>query len=172
MVSGSEELNDRIAKKIEKIKDLELEVARREGVAEEKRKGLEIESVESIRLFREASGYLLRIIDLRKHFEAELNTNDHHLERVYGHMDDYNQLLNELQNNNTFQTTVENYEEVSYQRGKGGKVTIGQQFVRLERSYGKSDPNFPAISNFVAPRMIRNTEKLENALIGRCMSGK
>lgn len=177
MGARDNELSGRIADKVEQINELALEAARRGGVAEEKKKGLEIESVESIRLFRQASGYLLRIVDLRQHFEYELNAEDPHLSRVFGHIDDYNQVLGELQNNPTFKTTVEPFEKVSYSDRKGQTVTIGNQTVRIKntrksQSFSTSMTEYSAISDFVAPRMIRKTEQLENSLIGRCMSGK
>lgn len=180
MDHGDDDLADRIADKIEQINDLALEAARRGEVAEEKRKGLEIESVESIRLFRQASGYLLRVLDLRSHFESELRAENHHKGRVLGHIGDYNQLLGELQNNPTFETTVAPFEKVSYSNKKGGTiVTIDDQSVRMDgtisgsrHGMGKSSVEYPSIPDFVAPRMIRKTEQLENALIGRCMSGK
>lgn len=166
------ELSDRITNKIEQIRDLELEAARREGVAEEKKKGLEIESVESMRLFRQASGYLLRAVDLRAHFENELDPDNPHVGRVLGHIDDYNQLLKELKDNDTFQTTVQAYEKVEYEAGPDAYVTIGRQRVSIKNEGIYPAEMYPAITDFVAPRMIRQTEKLENALIGRCMSGK
>jgi len=57
----SDDYGERIANKIESINELELEALRRAGVTKEKEQGLEIESPEVVRLFREATGYTVRL---------------------------------------------------------------------------------------------------------------
>ena len=93
-----------------------------------------------------------------------------------GHIEDYNQLLTELKQSDTFRTAVEHFEEVECDEN-GRVVSIGDQSIQIfnkaDTRYGRSSSKeYPAITDFVAPRMIRKTEQLENSLIGRCMSGK
>lgn len=90
-MSDRQDQEKRIVDKIEKIHQLELEALRRAGVAEEKKEGLKIESTEALRLFREATGYLLRLRDLRAEIKNQLRNEEvYHINRILGHLEDYN----------------------------------------------------------------------------------
>ncbi|WP_336024525.1 hypothetical protein [Halobellus salinisoli] len=189
----SDEYEEKIANSIEEIYDLQLEALRRAGVANEKEQGLEIESTEAVRLFREATGYLLRMRELRDDVEMELrNSQFYHIERVIGHIEDYNRILQDIRKNDSFENAIQSFNELSYGPGNkqyanraGYKVTIEGRsdfvpsiYVSVDGLKGKQrQQNVPMdgttiVENFVYPRLIRLTKDVENSLIGRCASGK
>lgn len=188
-MASSDEYEAKIANKLEEIHDLQLEALRRAGVAKEKEKGLEIESTEALRLFREATGYLLRLRELRDDLERELQESQfYHVERVVGHVEDYNRILRDIQRNDSFENAVSNFSEAACEsHGKGGsyRMTIQGRSVSVPSTYTSTDAftgatrqdNVPMdgttkVENFVYPRLIRLTKDVESSLIGRCASGK
>jgi uncharacterized protein YozE (UPF0346 family) len=112
---GSDEYEDRIAEELREIFDEHLDAMRRAGVAERKREGYKIESTEALRLFREATGYLTRLRELREDLNAELdNSSYYHVERVIGHLEDYNRILDDLKRNPSFENAVSSFDPISY----------------------------------------------------------
>lgn len=181
----SDEYESRLTNKIKEIHKYELEALRRAGVAKEKEQGLEIESTEAIRLFRQATGYLLRLRELRDDIEGELHGAEYyHAERVVGHLKDYNRILQDIRRKESFENAVKNFTPISYpnaKRGNGYNVTIeGQSDFVSSRSQDCWERDQDIVSmngrttveNFVYPRLIRLTKEVENSLIGRCESGK
>ena len=180
--SGGDE--ERIANTLEEIFDLQLEALRRAGVAQEKEQGLEIESTEAVRLFREATGYLLRLRELRGDIQAELQYNDHYnASHVLGHLDDYNRILDDIRDNPSFQSCISSFEGANYDSGdsRGGyRVSIEGRSQRIdsihEQRHKAPQSNVPMegseVETFVLPRIIRVTKDVESSIIGRCASGK
>jgi hypothetical protein len=86
---GSDNYEETIAEELNEIFEEHLYAMRRAGVAERKREGYKVESVEALRLFREATGYLTRLRELRNDVEDELqHARLYHAERVIGHLED------------------------------------------------------------------------------------
>lgn len=195
-MAPSDEYEKKIANTIEEIYDLQLEALRRAGVAKEKEKGLEIESTEAVRLFREATGYLLRLQELREDVQAELQYNEYYnASHILGHLDDYNRILEDLRGNNSFKSCIDSFEgaEYSWNSARGEyRVTIegrsqfiadkrkpqqrSQSFMQGNQSKEQPQTNVPMegseVETFVLPRLSRVTKDVENSIIGRCASGK
>lgn len=178
-----DDYENKIASTLKEIHQLQLEALRRAGVAKEKEKGLEIESTEAIRLFREATGYLLRLRELRDDVEDEFHNAEYYqAERVIGHLDDYNRILQDIRRNESFENAVTGFNPPSYsKRNNGYDVMIeGQSRLVTNRSKGPLEQTRnivpmngkTTVENFVYPRLIRLTKEVENSLIGRCTSGK
>jgi hypothetical protein len=82
---------------------LKLKPLRRAGVKKEQ--GLEIESTEAVRLFREATEYMLRLRELRENIEVEMRNEQYpNTERVIGHLDDYNRIIQDICRNPSFKS--------------------------------------------------------------------
>lgn len=161
---------------------------RRAGVAERKREGYKIESTEALRLFREATGYLIRLRELRKDVNNELTYNEYyHAERVIGHLEDYSRILEDLDRNPTFQNSVSNFDEISYSHMRNGYTVIIEgrrgtikSTYKKSNHYGRQEQprnNIPmdgttTVETFVYPRLTRLTKDVEHSVIGRCASGK
>lgn len=182
---GSSNRNEeRIANTLEEIFDLQLEALRRAGVAQEKEQGLEIESTEALRLFREATGYLLRLRELRGDIQAELQYNDYYnASHVLGHLDDYNRILNDIRENPSFKSCIASFEGAEYESARSGggyRLNIEGQSQRIDSSHQPRHKapqlNVPMegaeVETFVLPRLIRVTKDVESSIIGRCASGK
>lgn len=177
----SDEYEEKIANKIESIHELELEALRRAGVAKEKEQGLEIESTEAVRLFREATGYILRLRELRDDIEVELARDEkYHAERIIGHIDDYNRILSNLRRNPSFENSIKSFNDISYQEGPdiytvnmdGRKIdmkTVHTDAFGRNSSVPMNDSN---VEVAILPRLVRLTKEVENSIIGRCASGK
>lgn len=175
---------ERIAKTLEEIFDLQLEALRRAGVAQEKEQGLEIESTEALRLFREATGYLLRLRELRGDIQAELHYNDHYnASHVLGHLDDYNRILDDIRDNPSFQSCIGSFEGAEYElQSRQGRyrVSIEGRSHHIDSMHNQrhrpAQSNVPMdgseVETFVLPRLIRVTKDVESSIIGRCASGK
>lgn len=180
-MDASDDYEEKIASKIENIHDLELEALRRAGVAKEKEQGLEIESTEAVRLFRECTGYILRLRELREDIETELSQDEYyHAERVIGHIDDYNRILRDLRDNPSFENAVSSFNKISYSsKSESYTVHMGARNIGI-RTYQKTSlgtqSNVPmegsSVETAVLPRLSRLTKEVENSLIGRCASGK
>lgn len=183
---GSDEYEEKIAEELREIFDEHLDAMRRAGVAERKREGYKIESTEALRLFREATGYLTRLRELREDVNAELAYSEYyHAERVIGHLEDYNRILGDVERNPSFENAVSNFESISYDTFRGGgrgyKVTIEGRTGRIEATHTKrhqgTQNNVPmdgstTVETFVYPRLTRLTKDVEHSVIGRCASGK
>lgn len=180
----SDDYEEKIAEELREIFDEHLDAMRRAGVAERKREGYKIESTEALRLFREATGYLTRLRELRDDVEWELQSAEYyHVERVIGHLDDYNRILRDIRRNPSFENAIESFDEVAYNRErKGYDVLIEGRsgFVpsKHEPNMGPPQKNVPmgrgttTVGAFVYPRLVRLTKDVEHSLIGRCASGK
>lgn len=168
----SDEHEEKIANKIENIHELELEALRRAGVAKEKEQGLEIESTEAVRLFREATGYILRLRKLREDLQREdFDGDNHQRERAMGYVKDYNRILKDIQKNPSFESCIEEFGKIQHEKNEDGAI------VRFEFESGSVElpPVFKdheTLNDLVVPRLIRLTKEVENSLIGRCTSGK
>lgn len=181
-MAPSDEYEEKIANTIEEIYDLQLEALRRAGVAKEKEKGLEIESTEAVRLFREATGYLLRLRELREDIQAELQYNEYYnAAHILGHLDDYNRILKSLEENPSFQSCVDDFDGANYEERRSGyQVEIEGLTQSIESTHNPRhqapQTNVPMegseVETFVLPRLIRVTKDVENSIIGRCASGK
>lgn len=187
---GADEYDEKIAEELRKIFDEHLDAMRRAGVAERKREGYKIESTEALRLFREATGYLTRLRELREDVDGELvHAEYYHAERVIGHLEDYNRILEDLERNPSFENAVSNFDPISYERFSRGEtgynVTIEGRTGRVSATHKeqvmgkmtKPQNNVPmdgttTVETFVYPRLIRLTKDVENSVIGRCASGK
>jgi len=187
---GSEEYEEKIAEELRGIFDEHLDAMRRAGVAERKREGYKIESTEALRLFREATGYLTRLRELREDVNGELAYAEYyHAERVIGHLEDYNRILEDLERNPSFENAVSNFDPISYETfsrgGRGYKVTIEGRIGRVSATHKKQvmgrttkpQNNVPmdgttTVETFVYPRLTRLTKDVEHSVIGRCASGK
>lgn len=169
---------DKIAATLEEIRAEFLDAMRRAGVAERKREGYQIESVEAARLFNEATGYLLRLRDLRDDIRLEVNENPFtrdDLGRIMGHLDDYNRILADIKKNDSFKSVVENLEPIKSDwnrenRSYTFRVKIGDQQYSQEKKWGLGEVT--TMRRVVLPRLIRLTKEVEGSLIGRCASGK
>lgn len=183
-MDSSDEHEDGISKSLEEIHQLELEALRRAGVAKEKERGLEIESTEAIRLFREATGYLLRLRALREDVRSELDLNDeYNAQHVLGHLDDYNRILDDIRRNPSFKAAVQSFQGAEYDwdtaKGKYRVKIEGRTAMIADVHQPRHKPrqtNVPmegsGVESFVLPRLVRVTTDVENSLIGRCASGK
>lgn len=181
-MDSTRDLEETVANKIEEIHKLELEALRRAGVAKEKEQGLEIESTEAIRLFREATGYLLRLRELRDDLKGELQYSDqYHSERVIGYVHDYNRILRSLRENRSFENCVSGFTLIEYDEfGETYDVEIEGRKVRMrareERSLGGTRRNVSMVDSNVGgailPRIRRLTIDIESSVVGRCASGK
>lgn len=188
---GSDEYEEKIAEELREIYDEHLDAMRRAGVAERKREGYKIESTEALRLFREATGYLTRLRELREDVKGELaHAEYYHAERVIGHLEDYNRILADLERNPSFENAVSNFDSVTYdykdrRKRSGYSVTIEGRSGFIQSTYrkqvmGKSavpQKNVPmdgttTVETFVYPRLTRLTKDVEHSVIGRCASGK
>lgn len=183
-MAESDEPDDEIAATLEEIFDLHLDAMRRGGVVEKKREGYKIESVESVRLFMQATGYFRRLRELQDDLKAELDNKQHyHIQHVLGLIDDYNRILEDIRDNPTFESAVESFEGAEYEwdsrRGKY-KVRIESRVGFIEDSHKPrhqpSQSNVPLegspVESYVLPRLQRVCMDLESSLIGRCASGK
>ena len=183
----ADEYEEKIAEELREIFDQHLDAMRRAGVAERKREGYKIESTEALRLFSEATGYLTRLRELRNDIENELAYEEYyHAERVLGHIEDYNRILQDLGRNPTFENAVSNFEDISFEEvgrgpheysvdieGRAGRVKIAHK----NKWEGGSQTNVPmdgttTVETFVYPRLKRLTKDVEQSVIGRCASGK
>jgi hypothetical protein len=178
----SDEHKETIVNKIEDWHELELEALRRAGVAKEKEQGLEIESTEAVRLFREGTGYILRLRDLRDDVDQELANNKYyHSEHIVGLIDDYNRILEDISSNDSFRNCISSFQVIDYTlTGSVYKVKIGDRTMEIKTK----ERNAPGISNSrvqmagtevelaVLPRLSRLSKDVEDSLIGRCASGK
>jgi hypothetical protein len=178
-----DDYEEKIANKIERIHQLELEALRRAGVAKEKEQGLEIESTEAVRLFREATGYLIRLRELREDIEGELQYAEYyHAGRVVGALDDYNRILRDVRRNESFKNSVESFDPITYREShQKYKITIENNTETIPTTYAdaytseqKSVPmdGTTNVETFVYPRISRLTKEMETSIIGRCASGK
>lgn len=182
-----EEYEEKITEELREIFDEQLDAMRRAGVAERKREGYRIESTEALLLFREATGYLIRLRELREDINDELTHGEYyHAERVIGHLEDYNRILKDLERNPSFKNSVSNFDEISYDQTQNGyTVFIEGRSGRILSTYrknvmGKKTPpqnNIPmdgttTVETFVYPRLTRLTKDVEHSVIGRCASGK
>lgn len=175
---------EKIVDKLQEIHDIELEAMRRAGVAEEKQEGLRIESTEAVRLFREATGYLLRLRELREDIDAELEEAEfYHASSVVGCIDDYNRILQDIRRNPSFEACIENFDDIQYSKitsRSAYRIRIGSQREDLpfELTDGDETQEYVPMDGttklelFVYPRIKRLTKDVENSLIGRCASGK
>lgn len=186
----SDDYEEKIANKIEDIHELEVEALRRAGVAKEKEQGLEIESTEAVRLFREATGYILRLRELREDIESLTEETSYpHTERVIGYMDDYNRILTDIRQNNSFKNCVSSFEDIKYSKqnidggrrafykinieGRTESVSLNPKPVEANPIRGsKGKKGDKTAVQMVLPRLARLTKEVENSLIGRCASGK
>lgn len=186
----SDEYEEKIAEELREIFDEHLDAMRRAGVAERKREGYKIESTEALRLFREATGYLTRLRELREDVNGELAYGEYyHAERVIGHLEDYNRILEDLERNPSLENAVSNFNPISYETfsrgGQGYKVTIEGRMgivsaTHKEQVMGRTtrpQNNVPmdgttTVETFVYPRLTRLTKDVEHSVIGRCASGK
>lgn len=182
----SDEYEEKIAEELREIFDEHLDAMRRAGVAERKREGYKIESTEALRLFREATGYLTRLRELREDINSELAYSEYyHAERVIGHLEDYNRILKDIKRNPSFENAVENFDPISYDTfsmsERGYTVTIEGRTGRVSATYKKRHQspqnNVPmdgttTVETFVYPRISRLTKDIEHSIIGRCASGK
>lgn len=180
----SDEYEAKIANKVEDIHELEIEALRRAGVAKEKEQGLEIESTEAVRLFREATGYILRLRELREDIESVISFVDYpNTERVIGHIDDYNRILSDIRRNDSFSNSVKSFDDVGYERmrgfyevnieGRAETVSTNPKPVEANPLTGESGKEGDSTAvEMVLPRLRRLTKDVENSLIGRCTSGK
>ena len=182
---GSDEYEEKIAEELREIFDEHLDAMRRAGVAERKREGYKIESTEALRLFREATGYLTRLRELREDINTELAYSEYyHAERVIGHLEDYNRILEDLRRNPSFDNAVSSFEQISYDTFDGNreyKVSIEGRIGRVTSTHKKRhhgvQHNVPmdgttTVETFVYPRLTRLTKDVEHSVIGRCASGK
>jgi hypothetical protein len=179
----SDDYEEKIANKIQEIHQLELEALRRAGVAKEKEQGLEIESTEAVRLFREATGYILRLRELREDIEYELQYDErYHPGRILGHIDDYNRTLNDIRKNPSFENAVQSFEKITYRESgiNSYQVNIDGQPISMKsvdtKGYNSTKTNITmsgsTVETAILPRLRRLTKEVENSLIGRCTSGK
>lgn len=177
----SDDYEEKIANKIENIHELELEALRRAGVAKEKEQGLEIESTEAVRLFREATGYILRLRELREDLEAELAYDEeYHAERIIGHIDDYNRILRDLRKNPSFENSIKSFNDITYREGPNKyTINMGGRSIQMKTQHRDAmgtRSNIPmegsVVETAILPRLVRLTKEVENSLIGRCASGK
>jgi hypothetical protein len=178
----SDDYEGKIANKIEQWHELELEALRRAGVAKEKEQGLEIESTEAVRLFRQATGYILRLRDLRDDIEYELaNDSSYHPEHIIGHIDDYNRILNDIRREDSFKNSISSFENIEYQKVmKTYRIHMGDRQLEMKTShkdtFGNTKKTIPlggsSVKSAVLPRLIRLTKEVEDSIIGRCASGK
>lgn len=174
----------RLADRFQEINDLELESLRRAGVAKEKRKGLEIESTEAVRLFREAKGYLMRLRELRDDLEAALEDAEfYRASNVVGCVDDYNRILEDIRRNRSFESCIDSFDKLHYKKVRSKSayhIRIGNQteYVPFEYSDGDKTQDYVPMDGttkvelFVYPRIIRLTKDVEQSIVGRCTSGK
>jgi len=181
---GSDEYEEKIAEELREIYDEHLDAMRRAGVAERKREGYKIESTEALRLFREATGYLTRLRELRDDVNAELAYSEYyHAERVIGHLEDYNRILNDLEKNPSFENAVSSFQPLSYSpTARGGyEVNIEGRTGIVSDKYKKRHQGAQdivpmdgttTVETLVYPRLTRLTKDLEHSIIGRCASGK
>lgn len=183
-----DEHEKKIVETLEDIHELEIEALRRAGVAKEKVEGYRIESVEALRLFKEADGYLLRLRRLQDMMQEEMNRFEYyHIERVLGHIDDYNRILGDIRNNPSFENAVSSFDEIEYRESpRGGyDVSIADRSIHVKASYStrnatrrsQNHDTVPmdgrtTVENAILPRLFRLAEDLEQSLIGRCQSGK
>jgi len=187
----SDEYEEKIAEELRDIYDEHLDAMRRAGVAERKREGYKIESTEALRLFREATGYLTRLRELRGDIEKELYQGQYfHAERVIGHLEDYNRILEDIRKNPSFKNAVESFSLLSYNSTKRGSTPgysveiegrngfIPSQYTDMDSLRGKQmQDHVPMdgttiVETFVYPRLVRLSKDVEHSLIGRCASGK
>ena len=181
---GDDDHEKKIVEKIEEFHELQVEAMRRAGVAKEKEQGLEIESTESVRLFREAQGYVLRLRELREDLEYELYQESHyHPERIIGHIDDFNRILGDIRDNPSFENSVSSFNKLGYSKHPPKEKyevdldgrTVGIK-TAMHTSMGKRQNSISmggtTVQTVVLPRLIRFTKEVENSLIGRCASGK
>jgi len=169
----SDEYERKIAETIDEIYDLQLEALRRAGVAKEK--GLEIESTEAVRLFQEATGYLLRLRELREDVQSELQYNKYYnAANILGHLDDYDRVLKSLKENPSFQSCIDNFDGADYKEQKPGYIVeiegLSQSIERTHRPpFEEPQTNVPMegseVETFVLPRLIRVTKDVENSII-------
>jgi hypothetical protein len=157
---------------------------RRAGVAKEKEQGLEIESTEAVRLFREATGYLIRLREPCDDIEGELQYAEYyHTGRVAGALDDYNRILRDIRKNESFENAVGSFNPVEYEkleRRDCYRITIENNTETITTTYANiytDQKNVPMdgttnVENFVYPRISRLTKDMETSIIGRCASGK
>lgn len=189
-MDGEDEHEKNIVETLEELHELKMEALRRAGVAEEKIEGYKIESVESLRLFNEADGYLLRLRRLQDMMRREIENGEYyHIERVIGHIDDYNRILQDIKDNPSFKKAVSGFEKITYKKSssqRGGyNVEIADRSVHVDAHHtvkniaqGKqSRDTVPmngrtTVENVILPRIFRLAEDLEQSLIGRCQSGK
>lgn len=185
---GNDEYDEKIAEELRDIFDEHLDAMRRAGVAERKREGYKIESTEALRLFREATGYLTRLRELREDVESELRHSRHyHPERVIGHLEDFNRILKDIKKNPSFENAVASFSPISYESSverdtRGYNITIDgrEGFIRSSTRSPYTSHSKEAISmdgrttveTFVYPRLNRLTKDMEHSIIGRCASGK
>lgn len=173
----------KVAEELRDIYDEHLDAMRRAGVAERKREGLEIESTEAVRLFREATGYLTRLRELREDVRNELAYAEYyHAERVIGHIEDYNRILKDIRRNPSFENCVQSIPNISYRNTRDGyEVSIEDRSGVISSKYDvmgqPPQENVPmdgttTVETFVYPRLKRLTKDAEHSIIGRCASGK
>jgi hypothetical protein len=186
-----DDYEETLVNEIDEIFDQHLEAMRRAGVAESKREGYRIESTEALRLFREATGYLLRLRKLRDSIETDLYQSEYYdAGRIIGYVKDYNKILSALRENPSFENCVRNFEEIEYSKPKqaGSKlqITIDGVPQHIATTHEKANPvlgeidtlehvpmdGTTKVETWVYPRIIRLTEDLESSVIGRCASGK
>ena len=188
----NDEQQDKISTAIEEFHENLIDALRRSGVAERKLQGLEIETVESVRLFRSCIGYINRLSALRKDLMLEISQAEtYHVKRVLGHVDDYNRILEDLRDHPNFKEAISSYNGASYRVPQENETETFGYWVEIEghRSFvtDRYEPrsafgtvsyssNVPmkgsVVENFVYPRLLRVAKDVEYSLMGRCSSGK
>lgn len=183
--------SEKLAEEVREIYDQQVDALRRAGVAERKEEGLNIESVEAVRLFRQATGYLTRLRELRDDIQSELRKSSwYHAERVIGHLDDYNRILGDIRRNRTFENSVSSFSTIEYEYNPNEYtiqiedriVTIQtNQEVQLDKPLRNARTKTvnrvkmdgtTTVEMVVYPRLVRLTKEVEQSIIGRCASGK